>query len=131
MVPRGSVTLAALKTLVLTRLSPGAVFMILHALCPHEEGYGPSLTKVTIEACQINFVCSTPHFESLSLIDIPDGQDLRWILNHCDVIAAIPLRYAQALHQGLCQFLSSRPEKDVRQLQGTRCNRTTARPVGS
>ncbi|KAF8836190.1 hypothetical protein BDN67DRAFT_974513 [Paxillus ammoniavirescens] len=111
MVPRGSVTLDALKTLVLTRLSPGAVFMIFHALCPHEEGYGPSLTKVTIEACQINVVCSTPHFESLSLIDIPDGQDLRWILNHSTV--------TQPLYQGLCQFLSSRPEKDVRQLQGT------------
>ncbi|KAF8836178.1 hypothetical protein BDN67DRAFT_974483, partial [Paxillus ammoniavirescens] len=69
--------LGALNTLVLTRLSPGAVFMIFHALCPHEEGYGPSLTKVTIEACQINFVCSTPHFESLSLINIPGGQDLR------------------------------------------------------
>ncbi|KAF8833208.1 hypothetical protein BDN67DRAFT_976695, partial [Paxillus ammoniavirescens] len=65
--------------------------MILYALYPHEEGYGPSLTKVTIEACQINFVCSTPHFESLSLIDIPDGQDLRWILNHCDVIATLTL----------------------------------------
>ncbi|KAF8835059.1 hypothetical protein BDN67DRAFT_975598 [Paxillus ammoniavirescens] len=52
--------------------------MIFHALCPHQEGYEPSLTKVTIEA-YLNFVCGTPHFEALSLIDIPDGQDLRWI----------------------------------------------------
>ncbi|KAF8838024.1 hypothetical protein BDN67DRAFT_972118 [Paxillus ammoniavirescens] len=86
MIPRGSLTLGALKTLVLSRLSPGAVFMIFHALCPHEEGYGPFLTKLVIEACQVNFVCVTGLYcDSLSLVDIPDGQDLGWILKDCDV----------------------------------------------
>jgi hypothetical protein len=76
---KDSVILRALRVLVLCKLSPGAVFLIFHAL---NMGH-MSVTTIRIEACHINFVRGADiPCQSLSLIDIPDGQDLRWVLHN-------------------------------------------------